>query len=172
MKKAREDQEGFLRKARDMHSSPIATEELVTFLINLARTLRNPRTGNVPLSDALLELASSLRDRVTRPGHLVSGLARRDDYAKKEHLRKLSAEDAQRLQALDGNAVERFIDDEKRTKIELMNLASARFAISKSRLLKMSVSSVRETIRSALLHERSLKILSQEAKRGGSQRSS
>ena len=148
-------------------SAAISPDELAVFLSNLARIYRNPKTGNIALSDALFGLSTLVRERsyptsTANPEFHIAAYSQVRSSVKGEAL--------EQLKALDAAAVERFISDQRKTKAELLDLATARFAISRSRLLKIGIASVREAIRSALLHERSLKIISQEARRGGSQR--
>jgi hypothetical protein len=76
------------------------------------------------------------------------------------------------LRELDRQSVERFIADETKSKSELLDLAAARFSIPRSQLKRMKIAEMRQVIDSALLHESSIEILSEEAKRDGSARSS
>lgn len=148
-------------------ASEISPEELARFLRDLAGLYKNTQTGNPALSAALLRLASSLppRNKSLRGAHDAS----------RPHAPSFEKQDfasVSRLRSLDPRAVERFLADENKTKAELIELAAARFSIPRSKLTKLKMPEVRETIRAALLHENSLKIIMQEAQRGGARRSS
>ena len=80
--------------------------------------------------------------------------------------------DPETLRALDRQSIERFISDDTKSKAELLDLAAARFSIPRSQLKRMKVTDVRKAIHSALLHESSIEIISEEAKRDGGARTS
>lgn len=144
--------------------SEISKSALADFLIRLAALYKSREFGNPSLSAALNELADSVRRGVPygeREGRLFS-----------ERLDTQPAVDFEILKGLDHQAVERFITDETKTKDELIDLAAARFSIPRSQLKRMKIADVRRAINSALLHESSIEILSEEAKRNGSSRSS
>ena len=142
----------------------LSDAELASFLRHLAALYRSPVTGNLSLSEALNELASWVSKRVT-VSKTPSILRRQKTLGKK-------ALDITQLKALDIKAVEEFITDERKTKLDLIDLASARFSIPRSQLKRLRTYEVRETIKAACLHEDSIKIISQEAQRDGSNRSS
>ena len=142
----------------------ISDAELAVFLRQLAAIYRSLKTGNLPLSNALNELASWIKRRVPA-GENQPKL--RGPKAPTEPPLDLS-----QLKALDAIGIEKFLADEGKTKLELVDLASARFSIPRSQLMRQKTSAVRQTIRAALLHEGSIAIISQEAQRDGSKRSS
>jgi hypothetical protein len=134
----------------------LSDAELASFLRRLAALYRSPATGNLSLSEALNELASWVSKRVT-VSKTPSTLRKQKTLGKP---------------ALDTKAVEKFINDERKTKRDLIELASARFSIPRSQLKRLRTYEVRETIKAACLHEDSIEIISQEARRDGSNRSS
>jgi hypothetical protein len=145
-------------------SSPISKSALANYLIKLAALYESREVGNPPLSVALNELADCVRCGVPygeHKSHLFS-----------EQPPTQPAADFELLRGLDRQAVERFITDETKSKNELLDLAAARFSIPRSQLKRMKVADVRQAINSALHHESSIEILSEEAKRDGSSRSS
>lgn len=145
-------------------SSTISKSALADFLTRWAALYESRVFGNPPLSAALNELADCVRRGVPygkRQSDLFSG-----------HSTTQPAVDFKFLRELDSQAVERFITDETKTKDELIDLAAARFSIPRSQLKRMKIADVRQAINSALLHESSIEILSEEAKRIGSSRSS
>ena len=142
----------------------ISDAELAVFLKRLATIYRSPNTGNLPLSNALNELASLIRKRASE-----GGMSSKSGGPKARTDPPL---DLSKLKALDARGVEKFLADEGKTKLELVDLAAVRFSIPRSQLMRVRTSAVRQTIKDALLHEGSLAIISQEARRDGSRRSS
>lgn len=145
-------------------SSAISKSALADFLIQLAALYALPECGNPALARALRELAGSVRRGV--PYDI------RDNRLPRERPTTQLAPNFDLLRGLDRQSVERFIADEAKSKSELIDLAAARFSIPRSQLKRMKVADVRQAINSALLHESSIEILSEEAKRDGSARSS
>ena len=153
------------RRSADFSSSNnpdrISDEELASYLRGLARLYQHPCTGNQRLADALLELAKKLH-RLRTSNKFVSHIAKP----------RTEAPNLERLKHLDSKSIERILEDKNRSKSELIDLAWARFSIARGKLLKSNTEGIRQTIRSALLHERSLNTLLQEAHRRGAQRTS
>lgn len=80
--------------------------------------------------------------------------------------------DLSRLKALELEEVKKILSDPDMKKSDLMELGAERFAISRSRMMRLNTEQVLDAIRSAVRHEESLSIISREAQRGGSERSS
>jgi len=76
------------------------------------------------------------------------------------------------LRNMDAKAVEEFIADDLRTKAELIELGTMRFSIPRSNLMRMRISDVRAAISAALLHEKSIQVIGDEAIRSGTDRKS
>ena len=151
------------RKLR-MTKSRVSESDLADFLDQLA-TLYSPTTyGNPDLSSALKQLAA-----VVRQGGLKLPLS---DQKRDRKNSKLTAEELSDLQSLDIEAVKSFLADSTRTKRELLALASARFSMPTSQLDKLRTEEVRAAVTSALLHESSIEIISNEADKDGAQRTS
>jgi hypothetical protein len=147
-----------LRSARLLERT-ISKAELANFLRRLGLMYESPRTGNPALSVALLDLADSLA-RADREGSSTE----RMKYPRESSVAE--------LQKLDAGSVAKFLSDGTKTKPELIELASARFSIPRARLTRMSTADVREVVRAALLHEDSLAIIGDEARRSGASRAS
>lgn len=84
----------------------------------------------------------------------------------------MASEKIQELRSLDGAAIKAYLADENRTKADLLALASARFSMPTSQLQRQRTDDVRAAIMSALLHESSIEILSDEAGKDGANRTS
>lgn len=142
----------------------ISKSDLANFLKRLAALYKSPTTGNPALSVALEELAtmvSSQRPSITK--------AANDSGQKLQSKLPL---DITEIKAFDSKAIYEFIKDEKKTKNELIELAAVRFSIPRSQLKRSKTSEVRETIKSACLHEDSIRIIAEDARSEGLQRSS
>lgn len=141
---------------------PVITDfELARFLRRLAITFRDPATGNPELGKALSQLADRLLS-----DKLPSKIAHQ---VKRDNLTSHTGYTVD-LARLNPQEIIRLLDDEKTTKSDLIELAYARFSIPKAKLMRLNVFEVQEAIRSALLHEKSLDIISQEARRSGASR--
>ena len=143
----------------------LSVGEVARFLKRLSSFYRDPKTGNPALSDALAELALALGRR--RDLTLTEAVADLDVSSKRR-----PSLDASRLKVLKLEEVKEILSDKAITKADLIDLGAERFAISRSRLMRLNKSQASEAIWSALRHEESLGIISQEAQRGGKERSS
>src|SRR5689334_11699277 len=103
----------------------ITQSELIAFLRRLAAMYDNPRTGNVGLAEALHELVDTLAQQMHHPS-LPLGETRQGSPSSQGYY-------ATKFENLDLDSVGRVISDESATKRELIELASARFSIPRSR---------------------------------------
>jgi hypothetical protein len=147
-----------------IHNAAISNSALADFLIQLAKLYASPEFGNPALATALRELARNVRRS--------SSSNIRKNRLSKEGITTQPTHNLEILKGLDHLSVERFIADETKTKNELLDLAEARFSIPRSQLKRMKIVEVQQVIQSALLHESSIEIISKEARRDGSTRSS
>jgi hypothetical protein len=136
--------------------------ELAQFLSQLSELYSDPRTGNHRLSVALLELSHQLSQPKQAPKRRPT--ASIPSLPLDRHVQPVW------LRGLDIEGVRRFISDNARSKSQLIELASERFSIPQSRLERQTAQGVREEILSALMHEESIQVISQEAERGGKKR--
>jgi hypothetical protein len=143
-------QRGAAKKVRK-----VSDQELARFLRHLSSLYRDRSTGNPGLSLALAELADSIytAPSAERQSSLFDGTSLNET-----------------IRNADSEMLNKIIMDEKLTKGELVRVARERFSIPRSKLLRMTIEGVRSELKSALLHEESLKIISQEAHRGGTNR--
>jgi Zn ribbon nucleic-acid-binding protein len=74
------------------------------------------------------------------------------------------------LKFLSDKKVDEILKDSSFTKKQLIELGNQRFGITQSKLVRLSKKYVIESIRAALNHERSLGIISQEARKAGEKR--
>ena len=161
MKKANAPLEG--RRKIPGRREKVSPAVLSQFLLKTAESLVAAGAGNGALADALRDLAKSVRRKVAF-GEVTKA-------PPVERTSKASFSDEQ-LRSLGAAAVEEFIANDERTKDELLDLASARFSMPRSQLKRMKVVEVREALNSALHHESSIMILSEEARKEGAGRKS
>jgi hypothetical protein len=145
-------------------SSAISPTDLANFLGQLANLYSSEAYGNSELAHALSELARAVKREDPK---YVSTSRKRE-----ERSTELTAEKLAELKSLDNDSVKSFLADEGRTKAELLALASARFSMPTSQLRRQRTEEVRAAITAALLHERSIEILSNEAGKNGANRTS
>lgn len=176
-------------RARKFSKEKVSDASLADFLVQLANVYDVKDVGNPPLANALRGLAKSILRKKLLLGtpqvdtsiSLYSSSASSVSSSKVKL--KVEKPPARRMRMrLSGNfetiknftdrEVQRFLDDESKTKNELIELAAARFSIPTSQLQRSKVSEIRQTILTALLHETSIDILSEEARREGKARSS
>jgi hypothetical protein len=140
----------------------LSDAEVARFLRQLAGVYRDKRSGNPALAEALSRIAENLLQASN-----AAPPAKDDSQGS-----FLPPPTFDELQRLDAEAVTRFISDDKKTKLDLIELAAARFSIPRAKLLRFKLADVRDAIRASLQHEDSLKIITEEAERNGTTRKS
>ena len=151
-------------RPRKPSSAGISSSELSDFLSQLALMYSSEVYGNLDLAHSLKELARAVRRE--DPRYVTVGRKR------EERTTELSLEKVEELRSMDSAAVKAYLTDENKTKAELLSLASARFSMPTSQLQRQRTEEVRAAIMSALLHESSIEILSDEAGKDGANRTS
>lgn len=155
-------------------TKPLLVNDLVRYLSRLVNLYSDTKTGNPALSDGLRQLVNALRPHSKRP---VPELV---DMIREPSLRRLHKTSSKRvkvllpsdLEALSLEEVEKILDDEDYTKDQVVQLGVQRFGMSSSELVRQGKKNVLEAIRAALNHEKSLEVISMEARRAGQMRSS
>ncbi len=157
----------------DVREDPLLIKDLSQYLSRLATLVRDPRTGNMDLSDGLRALARALRRHSKRPIHELSDIMKDvGPKTRKQSARQPKAVLPSELTTLSIEEVDDILSNPEYTKSQLIELGTKRFGISKSKLSGLNKDDVRESVRSALNHEKSLDAISREAQRGGQKRSS
>ena len=157
----------------DAREDPLLIKDLAQYLSRLATLVRDPRTGNMDLSNGLRDLARSLRRHSKRPIHELSDIMKDvGPRTRKQSTRQPKAELPSELSTLSIEEVNDILSNPVYTKPQWVELGIERFGIPKSKFTKLKKDEVRESVQSALNHERSLDAISREARRGGQKRSS
>lgn len=149
-------------------------EDLVRYLVQLAKINEDPRIGNIELSSGILSVAEYLRPYSRKPikdlGVILSREAGSDFILREQ--RRLKIDLPEDLKNVPVEVVCNIINDDNFTKNQIVDLGFERFGIPKSKLSRLNKQAVIEAIQSALNHENSLDVISFEARRGGEKRSS
>jgi hypothetical protein len=144
---------------------PVTAADVGRYLRSLALLNRDATFGNPHLSEALGKLGKALIEQKAAPFDAVAGAVVH------EQLPELFPDDAVWAK-LSLDDVKRRLRRPTITKSEMQLIGIKRFGIAKSRLSKLPMDQVAAAVEAAIQHEESLAIISEEAKRGGYQRSS
>ena len=172
MRKERTTRRG--ERASGVGENDLLVSDLIGYLSRAARLHDDISTGNLRLSGGLRLLANALRPHTNRSiRELDEILAERKSLDKKEtSSKKITATLPANINTISHSDIQNILEDENYTKNQLVELAVARFNIPPSQLNRLNRSGVLESIRTAVDHEKSLDVISQEAQRGGASRSS
>ena len=153
---------------------PLRIGDLLRYLSGLGKLNKDPRIGNAELSEALRQLVGALKPHALRPIDEIADVVskRVSRRGRKASSEKPKVQLPSELRTLLDQKAEEILNDDRFTKSQLIELGTIRFGISRSRLMRLKKSGVNEAVRAALNHERSLDVISQEARAGGEKRSS
>ena len=158
------------RAGRDQIGSQLMVADIVRYLTGVASLQQDKRTGNIELSRALqflshclepysdLELCELLVLLGKLTKHPEKAIERSSQYA------FTGADD---LRVVSQGDIEAILDQDDYTKKQLVELGSQRFGISRAKLNRLRKKDAIESIRAALEHEKSLDVISEEARRAG-----
>lgn len=145
---------------------PLTAIAVGRYLKKLSLLNSDVQTGNPALGEALQQIANILVNSNERT--VLDALSSNKKATLESDEFKYSTE----IRDFSFEKINSIIEKETVTKKELTVLGSERFGISESRLNKLPRDGVIKAIKAALEHERSIKILSDEAKREGQSRTS
>jgi hypothetical protein len=135
----------------------ITAADVGRYLKHLATLNRDPLTGNPELSEALLEISAVLSAGKALPAPKVledHASQTRFEFEREFDFHSLSLEDVRKL-----------LQREDLTKADLTMIGMERFGIAKSRMDRITRDEIVQAISSAMQHEESLAIISEEAQR-------
>lgn len=138
---------------RSFKDRPVSDQEMVRFLRHLSTVYNNEATGNPRMSHALSMLADSI--------HIKSQTYPNQDASSHVNLWEVD------FKKLESNDVLDLLKNANLTKSNLVRIGLERFSISKSRLNRLTIKDIRSELLNAVMHEESIRILSQEAIRKG-----
>lgn len=141
-------------KARRKH---ITSADVGRYLKHLASLNRDPLTGNVAMSEALLEISAILIAAKAAPAaKTLSEFTAQSTFDFEEDFD---------FQSLSLDKVREILAKENLTKSDLTIVGTERFGIAKSRMDRAPRDEIIKMISSAMQHEESLAIISEEARR-------
>ncbi|MFE3837559.1 hypothetical protein [Pseudogemmobacter sonorensis] len=135
----------------------ITSADVGRYLKHLAALHRDPLTGNVAMSDALQEIASILIAAKAVPAAKAI-----NEFMEQN---KFDFEEELDFQSLSLEKVREILARTDLTKSDLISVGTERFGIAKSRMDRVSRDEIVKMISSAVQHEESLAIISEEAQR-------
>ena len=161
-------------RASGVEENYLPVLDLIGYLSRAARLHDDISTGNLKLSSGLRLLANALRPYTNRSIRELGELLAEGKSLDREETssKKITATLLANISEISHSDIQNILEDENYSKSQLVELAVARFTIPPSQLSRLNRSSVLESIRIAVDHERSLDVISQEARRGGANRSS
>lgn len=154
-------------------AAKLSASDMADFLRQLAIMFEKPPAANAALRDALDKLGRLLRTYSDCDlDELVAGL----EYAPRRRKDKRSGHPSAianvDLATLDLNALKGLLRNPNLTRADLIRIASERFGIPKWRLARQKRDAAVEAVEAALANVEALDIISEEARRAGSRRSS
>lgn len=161
-------------KREEVQSGPLLVGDIVRYLSRLASLHKDARVGNFELSNGLRQLANALRPHAHQPIQGLVDIFRSVPLSNRRESssRKTKATLPANIESLLTREIDKILSDEKYTKIQIIELGVRRLGIPHSKLARLSKRDALDSIRAALDHEKSLSVISQEARRGGEKRSS
>ena len=155
-------------------TSSLLVRDVSQYLLMLAKMNANPNTGNALLSEALSAITKALKPYSTCHAselpRILNHVKSDNSYSPSSRKEKISL--PKNLETLSLEHAERILKEKRYTKLQLIELGTNRFGVSRSKLAKTIRSDIVAVLGSAIEHERTLKIISKEARRDGSNRSS
>lgn len=165
--------------AEDRRESITQRQELVIYdfvryLERLENVQNDPRIGNMAIARALRELANALKRHKNVPLCELANVLEIPTSTRhpKRSSKKLKQTLPPNIESIEASLVESILGEIQYTKSQLAELGARRFGISRSRLKRLTRDQVIGAVRAAVSHERSLAVISEEARRGGEKRSS
>ena len=148
---------------------PIA--DLVKYINRLAQLNKLLEPNNTRINKLLSRLAKALGKHSSKPFSHVEELLQGNSPVT-TRTKTYKKELPNNLESLSKLEIHEILLDKSFTNAQLVQLGAVRFGIPHSRLNRLGGSKIRELIESALDHESSLDVISQEAKYSGENRSS
>ena len=156
----------------DFHKNQFLVKDILQYLSSLAKLNDVEKVGNPELSEGLRELVDALRPYGKRP---VRELASALKETKPANDRRTSSRESKAnlpsdLESVCSKEIEEILDNNDYTKSQIAELGYKRFGISKSRLERSRKEDAKQAIRTALANEKTLDVISQQARKSGAVR--
>ena len=162
------------RLATDLRDDNLTVRDLINYLSSLAKLHRDKKTGNLDLSNGIIELAGALRPYANRPvADLTSIIGKKGSLSEyRKPAKNAKANLPHELKSISYDKVINILENRDFEKNQLIELGVVRFSIPQSKLARLNRSQVLETIRASMDNERALDAIVQEARNAGISRSS
>ena len=177
--KARQVKLNGQQQALEIQREHLLVADIVRYLSGLAKLHGEDKTGNSELSFGLLQVTKALRPYADCPvvelaaaikNNSVSAVRAKSDRKPEEPA--FPPELDSRLESIGQDEIERILNDDAGTKRQIVELGFRRFGISRSKLERLSLKDARYSVRAALENEKTLEVISQEARKAGKARAS
>ncbi len=158
----------------DAEENQLLVADMVQYLLSLAELYEKDKTGNADLSEGLRNVAHALRPYADCPVlELTDAIKKKAPSTdrRKRASTKAKSQVPPALESLGQEDIDKILNDESYTKKQIAELGVRRFGISRSKLERLRKTDARDSVRAALEHEKSLDVISMEARRGGKARS-
>ena len=158
----------------DAEENQLLVADMVQYLLSLAELYEKDKTGNTDLSEGLRNVAHALRPYADCPVlELTDAIKKKAPSTdrRKRASTKAKSQLPPALESLGQEDIDKILNDESYTKKQIAELGVRRFGISRSKLERLRKTDARDSVRAALEHEKSLDVISMEARRGGKARS-
>ena len=167
-------------------NEPLPVGDIARYLESLAWLFQDDRTGNAEFGDELRRLGDKLRPHrnLTVSELTITGGDAKLPSKPPASMRNGKATGEKRedsgtpmpstvsdLRSLNGEEVERYLENDTLTKEQIAEFGHARFSISKSVLLRLTKNRARKEILAALKIERTMQGVAEQARRAGRMRS-
>ena len=156
----------------DTHENQMLVKDVVRHLSGLAKLYQEDKIGNPTLSEGLLQVVKALRPYAACPVQELAGALKGTKLAKGRNStpRKKKVTLPSNLESVCNKDIEEILGDGNYTKGQVAELGFKRFGISRSTLERLRKEDAVRSIRIALEHERSLDVISQQARKSGKDR--
>ena len=163
----------------EFQPEPLLVSDVARFLSGLAKLHEDENTGNPELSFGLRQVAQALRPYANFPvPELAAAIKNNSALAVRAKSDRKPGEPAfppeldSGLESIGQDEIERILNDDAGTKRQIVELGFRRYGISRSKLERLSLKDARYSVRAALENEKTLEVISQEARKAGKARSS
>ena len=156
------------------HESQLLVRDVSRYLSGLARLNESGKTGNPDLSEGLRHVVDALRPYSTCPVHELTNVLKKSKSinTRRSTVRKTKVNLPPDLESLHQEDIEKILNDDRYTKAQLAELGFRRFGISRSSLERLRKAEALMSMRAAVEHEKSLDVISRQARKSGKARAS
>ena len=156
----------------DTRENQMLVKDVVQHLSGLAKLYQEEKIGNPALSQGLRQVVKALRPYAACPVQELAGTLKETKLAKGRNTppRKKKATLPSNLESVCKEDIERILGDENYTKGQVAELGFKRFGVSRSTLERLRKEDAVRSVRIALEHEKSLDVISQQARKSGKDR--